>query len=76
MVDIDDIDEKVNPRDSRYHMDGKLIDDRDECIGAVDDQDLGLLLRLLAMDKDYLDAEHAESRPANEDLHGITQTRI
>ena len=71
-VDIDEIDANVDANDSLFHMDGKLIDDRGACIEAIDDRNLALLLRLLAFDKEYLDAEHAEARPVDVNLLGIT----
>ena len=70
LVDIDDIDANVNPNDSLFHMDSKLIDDRAACIDAIDDGNRAFLMRLLAMDKEYLNAEHAEARPVEVNLLG------
>ena len=57
MVDIDNIDAKVDPSDCLFHMDGKLIDDRGACIDRIDDRNLDMLMQILASDKDYLETE-------------------
>ena len=76
LADIDEVDKKVDPFDSLYHMDGKLIDDRGACIDAIDGQNLTVLMQHLAFDKQYHETEHEEARPAGVNLLGMTQARI
>ena len=68
MVDVDDLDADQNLNWSTLEMDGKLIDDRQACAGAIEDGNQSLLIQLLKEVMVYMNSELAEARLVTIDL--------